>query len=278
LSALHARQPQIIIRDLKPANLMRRSDGRLILIDFGIARTAMSGGGGTAIGTPGYAPPEQYQGMATVQSDVYAFAATLHHLLTGRDPTHATPFSFPPARHLVASVPEQVSSAIARGLSMRAEDRFPSISAFLAAMGTIVPQAGLPSATTTPALRHASAMQVVALPALVSQGLLGRVGRGQLLRAFPLATGEVVLISTGGVVLIELVDDALTVRHVVAGEEHVMSRRPDFHYALTNSVQRVVELYMLMQQMTKRHRLHPEGCIPLPMRIQCTGAQTPVQG
>ncbi|HKO23375.1 MAG TPA: serine/threonine-protein kinase, partial [Chloroflexota bacterium] len=85
LSYLHSQTPPITFRDLKLQNVMRRPDGRLALIDFGIAR-AMMATGGTAIGTGGYAPPEQYQGLADARSDVYGLAATLHRVLTGRDP------------------------------------------------------------------------------------------------------------------------------------------------------------------------------------------------
>src|SRR5438094_9743891 len=63
LTYLHGRRPPVIFRDLKPQNIMLRPDGRVALIDFGIARTTITAGG-TAIGTGGYAPPEQYQGQA----------------------------------------------------------------------------------------------------------------------------------------------------------------------------------------------------------------------
>ena len=93
-----------IFRDLKPQNIMLRKEGSIALIDFGIARP-MATAGATAIGTGGYAPPEQYQGQAEPRSDQYALAATLHHLLTGRDPTLARPFViFPAVRDQVPDI------------------------------------------------------------------------------------------------------------------------------------------------------------------------------
>lgn len=81
-----------VYRDMKPGNLMLNQIGNLYLIDYGII--VMSEGDGVAIGTIGYAPPEQYKGVCTVQSDIYALGATLHHLLTNRDPRYHEAHSF----------------------------------------------------------------------------------------------------------------------------------------------------------------------------------------
>ena len=142
LAYLHGHTPPVIFRDLKPQNIMRRPDGRAVLIDFGIARVATGPLGGTAIGTGGYAPPEQYQGLADAQSDVYGLAATLHHLLTGRDPALHPPFSFPPARSLVPALTPHVEAALARALSLDPVARFPSTAAFAAAATLAAPPPG----------------------------------------------------------------------------------------------------------------------------------------
>src|SRR5437016_1632628 len=97
---LHTRQPPIIFRDLKPANIMLMPDGQIYLIDFGIARHFKPGQtrDTMAFGSPGYAPPEQYgKAQTTPRADIYSLGATLHQMLTTRDPSEA-PFRFTPLR------------------------------------------------------------------------------------------------------------------------------------------------------------------------------------
>lgn len=156
LTYLHGHTPPVIFRDLKPQNIMRRLDGRVVIIDFGIAR-AMVPIGGTAIGTGGYAPPEQYQGLADARSDVYGLAATLHHLLTGRDPSHYPPFSYPSVRTLIPKISPHVDVAIARALNLVPDDRFASAEAFAAALG---------GAAVNPARRTSNSTPVSGRPAL----------------------------------------------------------------------------------------------------------------
>ncbi len=94
LGYLHSQQPPIIFRDVKPANVMRTPTGHLYLIDFGIARRFRPGQkhDTTVLGSPGYAPPEQYgRAQTTVQSDIYSLGATLRYLLTGKEPSEAFP-------------------------------------------------------------------------------------------------------------------------------------------------------------------------------------------
>ena len=88
LKTLHTSEPPVIFRDLKPANIMITPDHLFFLIDFGIACTFMPGKtkDTTPLGSPGYAPPEQYGRAQTDQrSDIYSLGATLQTLLTGRD-------------------------------------------------------------------------------------------------------------------------------------------------------------------------------------------------
>jgi len=98
LDYLHTRQPPIIFRDLKPANIMLTPDGNIYLLDFGIARHFKPGQSKdtTALGSPGYAAPEQYgKAQTTPQADIYGLGATLHQFLSGSDPS-LTPFQFAP--------------------------------------------------------------------------------------------------------------------------------------------------------------------------------------
>src|SRR2546421_5415189 len=84
LGYLHNRQPAIIFRDLKPANIMRTPDGHIYLIDFGIARHFKPGQAkDTAyFGSIGYAPREQFgRAQTTSRSDIYSLGAALHQLI-----------------------------------------------------------------------------------------------------------------------------------------------------------------------------------------------------
>lgn len=101
LDYLHHRNPPIIYRDLKPANVMVTLDGQVKLIDFGIARVVAptKSGDTTAYGTPGFAPPEQYQGKTSPASDVYALGVTLLRAATLYDPPQFQ-FTHPSAEDL----------------------------------------------------------------------------------------------------------------------------------------------------------------------------------
>jgi hypothetical protein len=138
LNYLHRQQPPIIYRDMKPGNIML-TDGsdHIKLIDFGIARFHRRGPAqeGASYGTAGYAPPEQYgNGQTDERSDVYALAATLHHLLSGHDPAQ-NPFHWKPVRAINPHVTRRVDQAIMRALELRADERFPTIDAFAQALG-----------------------------------------------------------------------------------------------------------------------------------------------
>jgi eukaryotic-like serine/threonine-protein kinase len=131
LSYLHSHQPPIIFRDIKPSNLMVDQPGNVRLIDFGIARTFQSNQKGTMIGTEGYSPPEQYRGEASPAGDIYALGATLHHILTRRDPRLEPPFSFPerPIHTVNPEVPTEIETIIMRALSYEPAQRFASAKA-----------------------------------------------------------------------------------------------------------------------------------------------------
>ncbi|HLH75549.1 MAG TPA: serine/threonine-protein kinase [Candidatus Binataceae bacterium] len=130
LAYLHGFVPPIVYRDMKPSNVMLTPKGRVMLIDFGIARLFKPASKGTMIGTLGFAPPEQYQGQVDPRSDIYSLGATLHFILTARDPEKYPPFSFPPVRSLRPTTSVNLAGAVDRALSYDAEKRPATIGEF----------------------------------------------------------------------------------------------------------------------------------------------------
>ncbi|HEX8423303.1 MAG TPA: FHA domain-containing serine/threonine-protein kinase, partial [Pyrinomonadaceae bacterium] len=133
LEYLHRRNPPIIYRDLKPANLMiDGNSGRVMLIDFGIARWVTTQEKGvTAVGTMGYAPPELFSGKVEPRSDIYSLGATMFHLLTGTDPQDNPLLIFdfnknPRPRQLTPSLSNEMEAILMRTVSYKPEDRFRS--------------------------------------------------------------------------------------------------------------------------------------------------------
>jgi serine/threonine-protein kinase len=129
LNYLHAQKPPIIFRDLKPGNIMIRPDGRIKLIDFGIARHFKPGKSTDtqAMGTPGYAAPEQYgKGQSDARSDVYALGVTIHHMLTGHDPS-STPFHLPSLRQLNPRVSGPLEQVVNRSIEIDPALRWSSV-------------------------------------------------------------------------------------------------------------------------------------------------------
>lgn len=115
-----------VYRDMKPANLMLTADGHLYLIDYGIL---VNENDGIAIGTEGYAAPEQYKGTATPQSDLYALGATLYHLLTNRDPRYHAVHSFKDARptQYNAEIIPTLEAVVMQALAHNPHERFPDV-------------------------------------------------------------------------------------------------------------------------------------------------------
>jgi len=129
LDYLHSHQPSIIFRDLKPANVMRTSDGHLYLIDFGIARLFKPGQTKDTmpLGSPGYAAPEQYgRAQTTPQADIYSLGALLHQLLTGDDPAQ-TPFRFMSLQQQGQPAIERLQMLFSQMLEMDVNERPSSV-------------------------------------------------------------------------------------------------------------------------------------------------------
>lgn len=142
LEFLHSQKPPIIFRDLKPANIMLRDQNRIALIDFGIAKAFESGQRGTMIGTEGYSPPEQYQGVASPRVDIYAIGGTLHHLLTKRDPRLHPPFSFQeaPPSTINPNLTVETNAIIMKATDYKPENRFQSATELKEALSAVLDQ------------------------------------------------------------------------------------------------------------------------------------------
>jgi outer membrane protein assembly factor BamB/tRNA A-37 threonylcarbamoyl transferase component Bud32 len=141
LSYIHSHKPKpIVFRDLKPSNIMLNNQNRVVLIDFGIAKVFETGQKGTMIGTEGYSPPEQYRGIAEPRGDVYALGATMHHLLTQRDPRHEPPFTFHeyPPQSLNPEVSERLEAVVMKALQYEIEDRYSSAEEMKVALQTVL--------------------------------------------------------------------------------------------------------------------------------------------
>jgi outer membrane protein assembly factor BamB len=141
LAYLHNLEPDsIVFRDLTPRNVMLNQHERIVVVDFGIAKVFQRGQRGTVIGTAGYPPPEQYRGINEPTGDIYALGATMHHLLTKRDPRLEPPFTFHehPIHVLNPRVSEELNAVVLKALEYDAEKRFATAVEFRQALEAFV--------------------------------------------------------------------------------------------------------------------------------------------
>ena len=133
LAYLHGLPSTIVYRDLKPSNIMLDGNtGRVMLIDFGIARSINAEEKGvTAVGTMGYAPPELFSGQVEPRSDIYSLGSTMFHLLTGADPQNNPLLIFdfqknPRPRQINPQLSDQMERILMRAVEYNADHRFSS--------------------------------------------------------------------------------------------------------------------------------------------------------
>ncbi len=142
LSYLHSQNPPILHRDIKPSNLKLTPNGLLKLVDFGLVKVLAPGevtitvlqGQGTAI----YTPLEQYggdSGHTDVRSDIYAFGATLYHLLTNEPPADARerfldPQRLIPPRQINPDISIRTERCILWAMGLHPDERPESVEVF----------------------------------------------------------------------------------------------------------------------------------------------------
>jgi serine/threonine protein kinase/tetratricopeptide (TPR) repeat protein len=184
LAAAHAKG--IVHRDLKPDNVFITTDGRVKILDFGLARqsVAVDSNGGTALptreytpgtvagvilGTVGYMSPEQAKGEAADgRSDIFAFGCVVYEMLSGRrafarasavETLHAILKDEPPRlADLAAALPPSLADAVHRCLEKRPEARFPSAADLVLALQGV---SARPPAKGAQAVHHDKSLLVL---------------------------------------------------------------------------------------------------------------------
>lgn len=139
---MHNQNPPILHRDIKPSNLKLTPSGLLKLVDFGLVKVLAAGettitilqGQGTAL----YTPLEQYggdSGHTDVRSDIYAFGATLYHLLTNQPPVDArerflNPEGMPSLRQINPEISSRTDKAVLWAMNLHPDGRPESVDRF----------------------------------------------------------------------------------------------------------------------------------------------------
>jgi eukaryotic-like serine/threonine-protein kinase len=182
----HAHEAGLVHRDIKPQNLLVRSDGVVKIADFGIARTLQATQltqVGTVLGTAAYLAPEQAAGeQVTAAADIYSLGAVAYELLAGR-----TPYQFESLADLAVKqrqpppqlrdVPVRLEHAVLRALAFKPANRQPSAAAFAAELSP-----GEPTAVTEvmprPRTVRVSPRAVAIAAALVGIPAVGLIGLG----------------------------------------------------------------------------------------------------
>ena len=146
LTFLHSQEPSIVHRDIKPSNLKLMPNGLIKLVDFGLVKIlapeevtiTIIQGQGTAL----YTPLEQYGGSdvhTDIRSDIYAFGATLYHLLTNESPADARkrflhPESLVPLRQINPAISSRTERAVLWAMSLHPDERPDTVDDFRQAL------------------------------------------------------------------------------------------------------------------------------------------------
>jgi serine/threonine protein kinase len=199
LEAAHA--AGLVHRDIKPQNLLVRSDGVVKVADFGIARTVQATQltqVGTVLGTAAYLAPEQAAGeQVTAAADIYSLGAVAYELLTGR-----TPYKFEALAELaikqqqppppLPDTPPALGAAVLRALAFKPEDRPPSAAMFARELAQASPE---PPTEPLPRPQVTAATQVMAPTRTI------QISRRALLLVAALVGAALLGLLVGGLVL-----------------------------------------------------------------------------
>src|SRR5512147_1178921 len=146
LTFMHSQEPPIVHRDIKPSNVKLMPHGIIKLVDFGLVKIlapeevtiTIIQGQGTAL----YTPLEQYGGSDShtdIRSDIYAFGATLYHLLTNEAPVDARkrflqPESLVPLRQINPAISQRTEKAVLWAMSLHPDERPDTVNEFRQAL------------------------------------------------------------------------------------------------------------------------------------------------
>ncbi len=193
LAYLHAHEPPIIHRDIKPQNLKLTDENHIILLDFGLSKSSAappagtnsdsSSAQGSVVGyTPHYAPMEQIRGVGTdPRSDIYSLSATLYQLLAARVPADALSRAdamlngmedpLIPLYELNPEVTRQVSDVIKTGMEISPDKRFADARSMQKALRRAFNEEQTAMSAETVAFNVAQANQSVAIDQPVAEAL-----------------------------------------------------------------------------------------------------------
>jgi serine/threonine protein kinase/tetratricopeptide (TPR) repeat protein len=170
LGVRHAHLRGIVHRDIKPGNVMLTRDGRVVLLDFGIARLARSANTtgaatltrtGATPGSPAFSSPEQLRADAVDErTDIYSLAATLWSLITLQAPfadvaddarrAGAMP---PPLRSIRRDVPSELDVVVQKAMDPDREQRYADVSAFASDLAAVIDRRAIRARPLGPGLR-----------------------------------------------------------------------------------------------------------------------------
>ncbi|MEE9216002.1 MAG: serine/threonine-protein kinase [Anaerolineales bacterium] len=146
LEYMHSQDPPVIHRDIKPSNLKLTPNGLIKLVDFGLVKQMIPDEITVTViqgrGTAAYTPLEQYggdTGHTDARSDVYAFGATLYHLLTNRPPLEAKqrflrPHGLKSPRELNSEIEPELEQAVLWAMALHPDERPDDVAAFRQAL------------------------------------------------------------------------------------------------------------------------------------------------